>query len=188
MAVRKVGVLALGLLAACEQAMTEEGRLKPFGRNAFFEHGQSARPRVAGTVARGEVPADALLETGRLGGAPSPVFPFAVGREALGRGRERYGIFCAPCHDAVGTGAGMIVRRGFRAPPSFHIDRLREAPPGHFFEVITRGLGAMPAYDYLIPPRERWEIVAYVRALQLSQRAGRKDVPPEILKRLEEAP
>ncbi|MFN3486838.1 MAG: c-type cytochrome, partial [Planctomycetota bacterium] len=90
-----------------------------------------------------------------------------------------------PCPDAVGPGAGIVGQRGFRAPPSFHIERLREAPPGHIFEVITRGLGAMPAYDYLIAPRARWEIVAYVRALQLSQRARREDVPPDVLRTLE---
>lgn len=182
---RSAGMLAFGLLAACGQAMSEEGRIKPLGYSAFFEHGQSARPRVAGTVARGEMPADALLETGRLNGVSSPVFPFPVDREALERGRERYGIFCTPCHDAVGTGAGIVVQRGFRTPPSFHIERLREAPPGHFFEVITRGLGAMPAYDYLIAPRARWEIVAYVRALQLSQRARREDVLQDVLRTLE---
>ncbi|HXG61715.1 MAG TPA: cytochrome c [Planctomycetota bacterium] len=185
MVARRLGVVAFAFLVACEQAMTDEGRLKPLGRNAFFEYGQSARPRPAGTVARGERSGDALLETGRLGGELSPVFPFPVDRAALERGRARYGVFCAPCHDAVGTGAGMIVQRGFRAPPSFHTDRLRRAPPGHFFEVITRGVGAMPAYDDLIAPRRRWEIVAYVRALQLSQGARREDVPPDVLRRLE---
>jgi len=106
-------------------------------------------------------------------------FPSPITREILLRGQERYNIFCSPCHDRVGNGQGMIVQRGFRRPPSFHIDRLREAPVGYFFDVITNGFGAMYDYGDRVPPPDRWAIIAYIRALQLSQHATLADVPLE---------
>jgi mono/diheme cytochrome c family protein len=108
-------------------------------------------------------------------------FPYPINLQAMERGRERYDIFCSPCHDRVGTGAGMVARRGFTNPPSLHAPRLLAEPVGHYFQVITNGLGAMPAYAGQIPPRDRWAIIAYIRALQLSQRATLADVPPEAL-------
>ena len=111
-------------------------------------------------------------------------FPFPITRQVLDRGQDRYNIFCTPCHDRVGTGQGMVVRRGYRRPPSFHVDRLREAPVGYIFDVITNGFGAMPDYASQIPPQDRWSIIAYLRALQLSQEASLADVPPQERDRL----
>jgi len=124
--------------------------------------------------------------TGLVGGKPAAAFPFPMTRDLLERGRERYDIFCAPCHGAAGHGRGMVVRRGFKPPPSFHDDRLREARPGHFVDVITRGFGAMPDYAAQLPPPDRWAVTAYVRALQLSQGAKVEDLPPEDRRRIEE--
>ena len=109
-------------------------------------------------------------------------FPFPVTHEVLEQGRNRYMIYCVVCHDSLGTGRGKIVERGYTPPPSFHIERLREAPAGHFFDVITRGYGSMPEYKEQVPPRERWAIVAYIRALQLSQRFPEKELPEEMRK------
>jgi mono/diheme cytochrome c family protein len=114
--------------------------------------------------------------------------PVALTRELLLRGRQRYEIFCAPCHDRTGSGAGMVVRRGYRPPPSLHIDRLRDAPIGQLYDVMTRGLGAMPDYAQQVPPADRWAIAAYIRALQLSQRATIQDVPEPERRRLEGTP
>jgi mono/diheme cytochrome c family protein len=97
--------------------------------------------------------------------------------QVLDRGQQRYAIFCTPCHDATGSGRGMVVQRGYRQPVSFHADRVRQAPIGHYFDVMTNGLGAMPDYRTQIPPRDRWAIAAYIRALQLSQRAPAADIP-----------
>jgi mono/diheme cytochrome c family protein len=151
--------------------MHDQPKYEPLEATTFFDDGMSARPPVPGTVARGSLGGDELFLTGKVGGQPAPVFPYPVTREMVDRGQERYDIFCAPCHDRVGTGRGMVVRRGYREPPSLHIERLRAAPPGHFFDVITNGFGAMPDYRAQIPPADRWAIVAYVRALQLSQHA-----------------
>lgn len=161
------------------QAMGNQPRYNPLVPSDFFADGQSARPIVPGTVARGHVQDDPLLFTGKVGNQDAPMFPFAVTREVMVRGRERYDIFCAPCHDRTGSGKGMIVQRGFTPPPSFHIDSLRSAPEGHFFDVITNGLGSMPSYGDQIPVRDRWAIIAYIRALQLSQNARIDDAPPE---------
>ena len=120
----------------------------------------------------------------QVGGRPAETFPSPVTRQVLERGQERYNIFCAPCHDRVGNGEGMVVRRGFRPPPSFHMDRLRTVPPGYFFEVITNGFGTMANYAAEVPARDRWAIVAYIRALQLSQQARLVDVPAEERHRL----
>lgn len=116
---------------------------------------------------------------GQTGQGFSNTFPFPITVEVMNRGEQRYNIFCSMCHDRTGSGSGMVVRRGYRKPPSFHEDRLRQAPAGYFFDVITNGFGAMPDYSAQINPRDRWAIVAYIRALQLSQRATIEDVPPE---------
>ena len=132
---------------------------------------------VEGTVARGQLHEDSYLYTGKIGNNPGDYMPFPVTEEVLLRGRERFDIYCSPCHSRLGDGRGMIVQRGFRAPPSYHTERLRNAPLGYFFDVMTQGFGAMPEYASQIPARDRWAIVAYIRALQLSQHATSSDVP-----------
>ena len=159
--------------------MHDQPKYRPLAASKLFEDGRSARPLVEGTVARGQLREDELFYAGRSGKDLAKIFPFPVTREVLERGRERYNIFCTPCHSLLGDGNGMVVQRGFRRPPSFHIDRLREAPPGHFFDVMTNGFGAMPSYASRIPVKDRWAITAYIRALQLSQNATLADVPPE---------
>lgn len=178
-------MLLAAAICACRQDMHDQPKIKPLRANAFFTHERSARPLVEGVVARGEFRDDETLYTGKSGGTLVTTFPVPVTREGLARGKERYGIFCTPCHDQVGTGRGMVVRRGFRSPPSFHIDRLRQAPVGHFFDVVTSGFGVMPSYSAQIPVEDRWAIVAYVRALQLSQHASLADVPPDVRASLE---
>jgi mono/diheme cytochrome c family protein len=155
--------------AGCRQDMHDQPRYEPLEASRFFPDGQASRPLVDGTVAREQLNDDEHLYTGKVNGQPATTFPFEIGHENLDRGQQRYDVFCAPCHDRVGNGTGMIVRRGYRQPQSFHTDRLRQAPPGHFFDVITNGFGAMPDYRAQLRPEERWEVVAYIRALQLSQ-------------------
>jgi cbb3-type cytochrome c oxidase subunit III len=164
-------------LVACQQQMADQPRYKPLAKSDFFGDERSARPLVDGTVARGELRADEQYYTGKVNGQLADTFPFPVTKDVLLRGQNRYDIFCSPCHDRIGTGQGMIVQRGFRAPPSYHIDRLRQAPVGHFFDVMTHGFGIMPDYAAQISPKDRWAIVAYIRALQLSQNAKLADVP-----------
>jgi hypothetical protein len=165
--------------------MDRQPKLRPLQASAFFPDGQGSRPPVPGTIPQGGLRLDDAMFRGRAGKEFVGTFPFALTRKDLDRGRERYDIFCSPCHDRVGTGRGMIVLRGYRAPASFHIDRLRQAAPGYLFDVVTRGFGAMPDYASEIPPRDRWRIVGYVRALQLSQDASRDDLAAEVLERLE---
>jgi hypothetical protein len=141
---------------------------------------------IEGTVARGQLHEDTYFYTGMMGKEQGNVMPFPVTREVLQRGQERFNIYCAPCHSELGDGNGMIVQRGYRRPPSYHIERLRTAPLGHFFDVITNGFGAMPDYAMQIQPGDRWAIIAYIRALQLSQNApanaaaGAPTAPPII--------
>ena len=173
------GVAVVATQLACRQEMYNQPRYKPLAKSDFFGDGRSARPLIEGTVARGAL-VDRFPATGGTADGPLvTALPVPLTRELLARGRERYGIFCAPCHDGTGGGRGMVVRRGYRPPPSLHIERLRDAPVGHLYDVMTRGLGAMPDYAQQIPPTDRWAIAAYVRALQLSQRAGVADVPPK---------
>lgn len=176
-------VLALGLgvllVTACRQDMHDQPRYKPLGRSDFFEDGRAARPLVPGTVARGQLKDDEHLYTGKVAGVLVDALPFPLTGDVLTRGRERHAIYCAPCHGEVGRGDGMVVRRGYRRPSSFHEDRLRSQPAGYFFDVISQGFGAMPDYAAQIAVRDRWAIVAYIRALQLSQNARIEDVPPE---------
>jgi len=158
--------------------MHVQPRQNPLSRSDFFTDHRSERPPVEGTVARGQLRADTYFYTGKAGSSPGDYMPFPVTKEVLDRGRERYNIFCAPCHSRVGDGNGFIPSRGFaRKPPSYHILRLQKAPLGYFYDVITNGFGIMPDYASQIPPQDRWNIVAYVRALQLSQNATRADVP-----------
>jgi mono/diheme cytochrome c family protein len=179
--VRKISLLAalsaVGLLAGCRLDMHVQPRVNPLAKSDFFPDQRGARPLIEGTVARGQLREDTYFYTGKIGGNPGDVMPFAVTREVLDRGRERYNIFCSPCHSPLGDGNGFIPSRGFsQRPPSYHIPRLQKAPVGHFYDVITDGYGIMLGYAAQIPPRDRWAIVAYIRALQLSQSAGKSDV------------
>jgi len=171
--------------AGCRQDMHDQPKFVPLRASEFFADQRSERPIVEGTVARGRLQEDELLATGKVNGQLSDTFPFPITAGVLSRGRERFDVFCAPCHDRTGSGDGMIVRRGFKRPPSYHIDRLRDMPAGYFFDVITNGFGAMSDYRSQIPERDRWAIVAYVRALQLSQHATIEDVPPSERPKLE---
>ncbi len=192
---------ALALVAGCDRLdMYDQPRYKPLAASDFFADGLSARPRVDGTIAQGELHDDEPFYTGKEAGLLVGQIPQAAYRAVrddsrrsdepmdqaestalrhalLTRGRERFDIHCSVCHGRTGDGNGMIVRRGFPKPPSLHIERLRNAPAGHFFDVATNGLGAMPSYAGRIDIGDRWAIVAYIRALQLSQNARIGDVP-----------
>jgi hypothetical protein len=171
-------LFVVGLISACRIDMHVQPRQNPLARSDFFIDQRSARPLVEGTVARGQLDADTYFYTGKIGNNPGDMMPFPVTREVLDRGRERFNIFCAPCHSRLGDGNGFVPSRGFsHKPPSFHIPRLQKAPVGYFFDVITEGFGIMPDYASQIPAQDRWDIVAYVRALQLSQNATLADVP-----------
>lgn len=181
---RKVALrgLVLGcfvLMAGCRQDMHDQPKFKPYRANPFFVDGRSARPLVEGTVARDDLQEDEHLYKGRENGEAAKTFPFPVTQEILARGQERFNIYCSPCHGPLGNGEGMIVQRGLKHPPSFHIDRLRDAPPGYFFTVISNGFGVMYDYADRIPVKDRWAIIAYIRALQLSQHATLEDVPAD---------
>jgi mono/diheme cytochrome c family protein len=173
------------LLVGCRQQMADQPRYQPLQKSTFFGDDRSARPLEAGTVAQGQLKADERFYTGKSGGEPITALPLPLTRELLRHGQERFDIFCAPCHDRTGSGNGMVVQRGYRRPPSYHTDRLRQAPIGHFFDVITNGFGAMPDHAAQVPPADRWAIAAYIRALQLTQNATLADVPPEARQQLE---
>ncbi len=161
---------AIVLLAGCRQDMHDAPRYKPLAESEFFADGSSARPLPAGTVARGQLREDKLFYTGRTPeGSLALEVPVPVTTGLLRRGRERFDIFCSPCHGALGDGRGMVVERGYKQPASLHEERLRRAPAGYYFYNITNGFGVMSSYASQIPPADRWAIVAYIRALQLSQ-------------------
>lgn len=164
-------------LAGCRQDMHDQPKFIPLRISDFFSDKRSARPIIEGTVARGQLKADTYFYTGKIGNEVGDVMPFPVTADVLARGQQRYNIYCSPCHSELGDGRGMIVQRGLRPPPSYHTDRLRKAPIGHFFDVITNGFGAMPDYATQIPVADRWAIAAYIRALQLSQNAQKSDIP-----------
>ena len=164
-------------VAACRQDMHDAPRYDPLRASTFFANGMSARPLVANTVPRGQLREDRHLYDGIVDGKPAETFPFPVTAQVLQRGQERYGVFCTPCHGRTGEGNGMIVERGFRKPPSYLEDRLRNAPVGYFVDVMTHGFGAMQDYASQIPIADRWAIAAYIKALQYSQRATVEDVP-----------
>ncbi len=166
------------LLGGCRQQMADQAKYDPYEPSDFFADGMSARPRIAGTVARGESGLDPYLMTGKVGKEHGDGFPFPVTAEVMNRGHERFDIYCSECHGRLGDGNGMIPSRGYRRPPSFHTPTLRGVKTGHFVDVMTNGFGAMPPYRTMIPVRDRWAIVAYIRALQASQNATINDVPP----------
>jgi mono/diheme cytochrome c family protein len=171
-------VVTLLLMAGCRQKMADQAKYDPYEPSDFFADGMSARPRLAGTVARGEAGVDPYFATGKINGQDGDGFPFPVTADVMARGHERYDIYCSECHGRLGDGNGMIPSRGYRRPPSYHTATLRAAKTGHFFDVMTNGFGAMPPYRTMIPARDRWAIVAYIRALQTSQSGTINDVPP----------
>jgi mono/diheme cytochrome c family protein len=172
-----IAALSLAVSAGCRQDMHNQPKYRALRATTFFSDGASARPLVEGTVARGTLQDDEAFFTGKVGNAPVRELPFPVDEAMLTRGQERYNIFCTPCHDSTGGGKGMVVQRGYKQPPSFHETRLRNIEAGYFFDVMTNGFGAMPDYRMQLAPRDRWAVVAYIRALQLSQNAAAADVP-----------
>ena len=176
------------MLLGC-QRMATQPYYRPYTPSDFFTNGASARPVPVDTVPRGNLEDDSVLFTGKdPSGQDSQAFPFPVTRDVLSRGQQRFNIYCAPCHGPAGDGDGLVVQRGFNIPPSYHTDRLRRARVGHFFDVITHGFGAMPAYADQVPVTDRWAIIAYIRALQLSQYASVDQLPPEGRAQLESQP
>jgi hypothetical protein len=178
----KAAALLMLVLAAagCRQDMHDQPKVQPYEASDFFADGRGSRPPVEGAVARGQLHDDQLFHTGMDGDAFAARFPFPVTHEVLGRGRERYDIYCSPCHDRVGNGNGIVVQRGFKHPPSFHDPRLRESAPGYFFSVMTNGFGVMASYAAQVPAHDRWAIAAYLRALQLSQHAVLAEWPLDV--------
>ena len=170
---------SLFVFGGCAQDMARQPKAKPLSPSDFFEDVRSERPLVENTVARGSLLSDALFIP-----KDSNAFPLPVTSALLERGQERYNIFCSPCHGLQGDGNGMIAMRGFRHPPTYHQDRLRQAPVGYFYDVIANGFGVMPDYSAQIPPRDRWAIIAYVRALQYSRNAPAADLPAELRQKL----
>jgi mono/diheme cytochrome c family protein len=185
------GALAAASLvgaAGCRQDMHDQPKIEAFERSLFFADERGARPIIQGTVPRGVAVVDTHLENGKdADGKPVTTFPFPVTKDTILRGQDRFNIYCSPCHGRTGEGDGMIVRRGFKQPTSYHIDRLRQAPPGYFYDVIKNGFATMPDYAAQIPVNDRWAIVAYIRALQLSRSATLADVPEADKKQLEGA-
>lgn len=168
-------VVLLG--TACRQDMHDQPKAKPQSKSAFFLDGRTGRPVVEGSVARGELREDDHLYKGRVDGRFVTTFPFPIDAAVMERGRERYNIFCAPCHARTGLGNGMVVQRGFKVAASHHQERLRNETNGYWFDVITNGFGVMPGHAAQIPVHDRWAIIAYVRALQLSRNATAADIP-----------
>jgi len=166
-------------LAGCRRDMQIQPRYDTYAATNFFDDGRSARQPVPGTVARGQLRIDDHLYKGKVDGKDADTFPFPITANDILRGQQRFNIYCTPCHDYTGSGRGMIVQRGFPQPPSFHIDRLRQAPVGHFFDVMTNGFGNMYSYAARVTPEDRWRIAAYIRALQLSEHATPADVPED---------
>ena len=163
----------------CRQDMARQPKARPLAPSDFFEDGRSERTPVENTVARGSLADEALVVP-----KDSNEFPLPVTLELLERGRERHDIFCSPCHGLQGDGNGMIAVRGFRHPPTYHQDRLRQAPVGYFFDVVAKGFGAMPDYSAQVSPRDRWAIIAYIRALQFSRNAPATELPSGLRQKL----
>lgn len=169
------------LSAACRQDMHDQPRYKPLRQGPYFNDLRWPRHLVEGTVPYSAEPISAVTDLSK-----ATTLPFPLTQQVLDHGQERFNIYCTPCHGLAGTGNGMVAQRGFRAPPSYHIDRLREAPIGHFYDVMTNGFGAMPSYADKVSPPDRWAVAAYIRALQLSQHATVAEVPAEDRDRLQQ--
>ena len=177
-----LALLVLGLtLSGCRQDMHDQPKLQPFEASEFFADGKASRPLPAGTVARGFLREDTHLYQGKdAAGNLVDSLPMELTRELLERGRTRYEIYCSVCHDSTGGGQGMIVRRGFKQPPALYEQRLKDMPAGYFFDVMTTGFGLMSSYSTQIPVEDRWAIVAYLRALQLSQTSLLAELPQNL--------
>jgi mono/diheme cytochrome c family protein len=171
--------VAIFAIAGCRQQMADQPHQRPLESSNFFDDGMASRPVVPGTVARSAEERNDQPLNGKVDGKLVDTVPFEVTMEVLARGQERYEIFCSPCHDRLGTGQGMIVRRGFPRARSLHEPRLREAPAGHFFEIITQGFGPMPSYANQLSEHDRWAVIAYIRALQFSRNVRLDQLPPE---------
>jgi len=176
-AVSAAAMAGVLVLAGCRQDMHDQPKFFPERGTTFFADGRSVRPQVENTVARGQLHEDSYFYTGMVDGKEGNALPFPVTMEVLERGQERYNVYCTPCHSRVGNGAGMIVERGYAKAGNFHTPRLEAAPLGHFFSVMSNGYGAMPDYSAQLTPADRWAVVAYIKALQLSQHAEQTDVP-----------
>jgi mono/diheme cytochrome c family protein len=175
-----LGAAALTAAAGgCHRDMYDQPRLEPLETSRFFDDGQASRPLVEGVVPFGAPRVDDVLHTGKENGELVDELPLALDAALLARGQQRFNIYCANCHGRTGAGDGMIVQRGYRRPPTYHSDRLRGVPIGHFFDVMTNGFGAMPSYALQVPVGDRWAIAAYIRALQWSQYARVKDLSAE---------
>jgi mono/diheme cytochrome c family protein len=174
------GALALaGCDMALRQDMADQPKNRPLSSSDFFSDGRAARPLIEGTVARGAIDNDVYNVPKEYAG-----FPLPVDEKLLARGEDRYKVFCTPCHGLQGDGNGMVAMRGMKHPPSYHMDRLRQSPNGYFYDVITNGFGSMYSYSERIAPRDRWAIIAYVRALQLSRNAKAADLPESVRQKL----
>jgi mono/diheme cytochrome c family protein len=173
------GALMLFALTGCRDDMHNQPRYKPLAASEFFADHRSERPEIEGTVARGHLKIDSARYTGKFNGEDIDQFPIPITRDDIERGRERFNIYCTPCHGRLGDGNGMVVLRGYRQAASYYSEKLMKAPAGHFFDVMTNGFGAMPSYASRVQPDDRWRIVAYIRALQLSESAKVTDVPPD---------
>ncbi len=180
------GMLMLTLTTSCRRDMQDQPKYKPLAASRFFADGRASRPIPAGTVARDELNETDAFHTGSNGAGFLDTIPVPVTADFLHRGQDRYNIFCSPCHAMTGDGDGMVHRRGFWIPPNLTTNRLRTVPPGYLFQVVNNGYGAMPAYkDQIVEVRDRWAIVAYLRALQLSRGGTINDVPPAARQQLE---
>jgi mono/diheme cytochrome c family protein len=173
------GALVVSGCDQMRQDMATQPKARPLSPSDFFPDGRSERPLLENTVARGSLANDEYVVA-----KDSNAFPLPVNQALLERGQERYGVFCTPCHGLQGDGNGMVALRGMKHPPSYHTDRLRESPNGYFYDVISNGFGQMYGYAAQIPPRDRWAIVAYVRALQLSRDARASELPAELRQKL----
>lgn len=171
-------LLAAALLSACAMTLEDQPRYEAQEASRFFADGAASRPRLADTVARGELRLDPLLTTGQVGGQFIDSFPFTVTQTILERGQQRFDIFCAPCHGLAGDGQGVITAYGMPQPDSFHLPELRDRPAGYYFAIITDGTRVMPSYASRIAIEDRWAIVAYIRALQLSQNTDASQITP----------
>lgn len=176
------GLIFAGGCRYLKQDMATQPKNLPLTPSSFFADGRSERPLLDNTVARGSLADDAFFVP-----KESNAFPLPVNQELLDRGQNRFKIFCTPCHGLQGDGNGMIAMRGMKHPPSYHQDRLRQATNGYLYDVITNGFGAMFGYSAQIPPRDRWAIIAYVRALQLSRDAKAGDLPTELREKLNQS-
>jgi mono/diheme cytochrome c family protein len=175
-------------LSACRQDMHNQPRYKPLAATDFFGDGRSARPVIEDTVARGHLRLNDARYTGKVNGKDVETFPFPITRADLARGQERFNIYCSPCHGRLGNAQGMVVKRGFKAPPSYTSERVMKLPVGHYFDVVTNGFGSMPSYASRVAVDDRWRVIAYVKALQYSETATVNDVPADRRADLDKSP